>query len=97
MAQPIKYWVPSIAPSGFAVYRGAMFPELNGDLLVGALVDQEVRRLSIDGNGTVSEEALFPELASRIRDVRVAADGSIMLVTDGNPGSIVRVIRDPGQ
>ena len=97
MAQPIKYWVPSIAPSGFAVYRGAMFPELDGDLLVGALVDQEVRRLRIDGNGAVNEEALFSELATRIRDVRVGADGSILLVTDGNPGSIVRVVRKTGQ
>ncbi len=93
MTQPIKYWVPSIAPSGFALYRGGMFPELDGDLLVGALVDREVRRLTVADNGTVKEDALFSELGSRIRDVRVAADGSIYLVTDGNPGSIVRVSR----
>ncbi len=91
MAQPIKYWVPSIAPSGFAVYRGRMFPALNGDLLVGALVDRDVKRLSIAANGTVAEEPLFSELESRIRDVRVAADGSILLVTDGPEGRIVRV------
>jgi glucose/arabinose dehydrogenase len=91
MTQPIKYWVPSIAPSGFAVYRGGMFPELDGDLLVGALVDREVRRLSVAANGTLEEEALFSEIGSRIRDVRVAADGSIYLVTDGNEGRIFRV------
>jgi len=91
MTQPIKYWVPSIAPSGFAVYRGRMFPELDGDLLVGALVDREVRRLSVAANGTLEEEALFSEIGSRIRDVRVAADGSIYLVTDGNEGRIFRV------
>jgi glucose/arabinose dehydrogenase len=96
MAQPIKYWAPSIAPSGFAVYRGAMFPELEGDLLVGALVDREVRRLSIAANGTVDEEALFSEIGSRIRDVRVAADGSIYLVTDGNAGSIIRASSTDG-
>lgn len=91
MAQPIKYWVPSIAPSGFALYQGDMFPELAGNLLVGALVDREVRRLELGANGAIEESALFSELESRIRDVRVAADGSIYLVTDGNPGSIVRV------
>jgi glucose/arabinose dehydrogenase len=91
MVQPIKYWVPSIAPSGFALYRGGMFPELTGNLLVGALVDREVRRLELGANGRITESALFSELESRIRDVRVAADGSIYLVTDGNPGSIVRV------
>lgn len=94
MAQPIKYWVPSIAPSGFAIYRGDMFPELNGDLLVGALVNREVRRLSIAPTGTFKEEALFSELESRIRDVRVSRDGSIYLVTDGSAGSIVRVVAE---
>lgn len=94
MAQPIKYWVPSIAPSGFAIYRGEMFPELNGDLLVGALVDKEVRRLGIAANGTVAEEALFSELGSRIRDLRVAADGSILIVTDGKGGSIIRAVAE---
>ncbi|MDA9352755.1 PQQ-dependent sugar dehydrogenase, partial [Porticoccaceae bacterium] len=26
MEQPIKYWDPSIAPSGMIMYRGDMFP-----------------------------------------------------------------------
>ncbi len=91
MTQPIKFWVPSIAPSGLALYHGAMFPEMEGDLLVGALVDQEVRRLTIAANGTIREASLFAEIGSRIRDVRVAADGSIYLVTDGSAGSIIRV------
>lgn len=94
MTQPIKYWVPSIGPSGLAIYLGSMFPELRGDLLVGALVDREVRRLTIADNGVVQEEVLFSELGSRIRDVRVAADGSIYLVTDGSRGSIIRVVAD---
>ncbi len=95
MAQPVKYWVPSIAPSGLAVYYGDQFPEWNGSLLVGALVDREVRRLTIRGEGIVDEEALFSELDSRIRDVRVTPDGSIYLVTDGEGGRIVRVHPSP--
>lgn len=91
MIQPIKYWVPSIAPSGLAIYRGGMFPGWNGSLLVGALVDKEVRRLEIKADGTISEERLFSEIGQRIRDVRVSDDGSIYLVTDGNPGQIIRV------
>lgn len=96
MAQPIKYWVPSIAPSGLAVYRGTMFPDWSGSLLVGALVDKEVRRLTLEADGTISEERLFSEIGQRIRDVRVAADGSIYLVTDGNPGQIIRVTAESG-
>ena len=37
MAQPLHYWVPSIAPSGMAFYTGDAFPEWQGDLFVGAL------------------------------------------------------------
>ena len=97
MVQPIKYWVPSIAPSGLAIYQGSMFPEWNGSLLVGALVDREVRRLSFDKSGVITEHSLFPEIDARIRDVRVAADGSIYIVTDGNPGRIVRVTAQAAQ
>ncbi|MFV2089383.1 MAG: PQQ-dependent sugar dehydrogenase, partial [Pseudomonadales bacterium] len=94
MEQPLHYWVPSIAPSGFAIYRGDEFPEWSGSFLVGALVDKEVRRVSINADGSTSEEALFSELARRIRDVRVGPDGAIYLVTDGSPGQIIRVYAD---
>jgi glucose/arabinose dehydrogenase len=91
MEQPLTYWVPSIAPSGLAVYRGEEFPAFRGSLLVGALVDREVRRVTLNADGSTSEEALFSELGERIRDVRVAPDGAIYLVTDGNPGRVLRV------
>jgi glucose/arabinose dehydrogenase len=91
--EPLHYWVPSIAPSGMAVYAGDVFPEWQGDLLIGALVDQEVRRLDIEDGKVVSEEPLFSELAARIRDVRVGPDGNIYLLTDSDSGKIIRVTR----
>jgi glucose/arabinose dehydrogenase len=94
LEQPMKYWVPSIAPSGFAVYRGDVFPEWNGDLFVGALVDKEVRRVDLEDGLEVAEEALFSELGARIRDLRVSPDGYLYVVTDASPGQIIRV--DPG-
>jgi glucose/arabinose dehydrogenase len=94
MEQPLHYWVPSIAPSGFAIYHGDEFPEWSGSFLVGALVDQEVRRVSLNSDGSSSEEALFSELATRIRDVRIGPDGAVYLVTDANPGKIIRVSAD---
>ncbi len=93
MAQPEHYWVPSIAPSGLAVYEGEMFPEWSGDLLIGALVSQEVRRLEVSNGKTGSEETLFPELNARVRDVRVGPEGAIYLLTNGTPGELIRVIR----
>jgi glucose/arabinose dehydrogenase len=76
-------WVPSIAPSGLAVYRGALWPDWQGDLIVGALVNQEVRRIDLDAAGNVLGQArIFPSIKARIRDVRVAPDGAVWVATD---------------
>ncbi len=93
MEQPLTYWVPSIAPSGMAIYRGDRFPEWDGDLFVGALVDKEVRRLVLDDGVVADQEALFSDLDERIRDVRVSPDGYLYLVTDSDQGRILRVER----
>lgn len=93
--QPVFYWDPSIAPSGLAVYRGAMFPEWDGDILVGALKYQLLSRLDRASDGSISgEERMLEGRFGRIRDVTVAADGSLYLLTDDNPGSIVHVTRN---
>ncbi|WP_448582249.1 PQQ-dependent sugar dehydrogenase [Thermaurantiacus sp.] len=95
MEEPLLDWTPSIAPSGLAVYRGAMFPEWTGDLLVGALVDREMRRvrLSPDGKTVLGQESLLGGAGARIRDVAVAPDGAIWLATDAPDGQILRVSR----
>ena len=92
--QPIYYWDPSIAPSGLASYKGDMFPEWNGDLLTGSLKFELLSRLDRDETGKiVNEERMFEGEFGRIRDVNVAPDGSIWLLTDESDGSIVRLSR----
>ena len=90
MEQPIKYWVPSIAPSSMLLYRGDMFPQWQGDLFISALVPGDVRRLELDGQTVMGEETLWGELG-RIRHVGEAPDGSLILVTDGSKGKLIRV------
>ena len=90
MAAPLNHWIPSIAPSGLAVYAGERFPEWRGDLFTGALVDGEVRRLDMEDGAVVGEEALFSELGRRIRDVR-SHDGYLYVVEDGEDARIWRV------
>jgi glucose/arabinose dehydrogenase len=91
MEQPLKYWVPSIAPSGMAFYTGDLFPGWKGNLFVGALKAQMLVRLTLDGNSVTREERLLHDLGERIRDVRQGPDGALYLLTDNNAGRILRV------
>ena len=91
MQQPLQYWVPSIGPSGLAIYRGKMFPEWQGDLLLGSLINEELRRLQLRGNEVTEDEAIFQEIKGRVRDVRVLSDGSIVALTD--EGDVFHIYR----
>lgn len=92
--QPVYYWDPSIAPSGLASYQGDMFPEWKGDLLVGSLKFELLARLDRNDAGEiVGEERMLKEEFGRIRDVNVAPDGSVWLLTDESDGAIVRLSR----
>ncbi|KRR29261.1 PQQ-dependent sugar dehydrogenase [Bradyrhizobium retamae] len=91
MEQPLKYWVPSIAPSGMAFYTGKLFPKWNGSLFTGALRSAMLVRLTLNGNAVTSEERLLQNLHERIRDVRQGPDGALWLLTDSSNGRILRV------
>jgi glucose/arabinose dehydrogenase len=91
MEQPIKHWVPSIAPSGMAFYQGDLFPMWKGSLFVGALASAMLVRLTLDGDKVTGEERLLQGLRERIRDVRVGPDGAIYLATDNSAGRILRM------
>jgi glucose/arabinose dehydrogenase len=92
--QPLYYWDPSIAPSGAVVYEGEMFPEWTGDLLIGALRGAHLARIDRDESGTIrGEERLGEGSFGRIRDVNVAPDGSVWLLTDASDGDIIRLSR----
>jgi glucose/arabinose dehydrogenase len=91
MVQPLHLWVPSIAPSGMAFVSGSKFPQWTGDLLVGALRDQMLVRLELDGEKVVREERLLRGIVGRIRDVRMGPDGLVYLLTDDAEGALLRL------
>ncbi len=84
-------WTPSIAPSGLAIYDGTLFPGWRGDLLVPALKERAVRRVVRDGQKIVGQQLLLADLNERIRDVKVAPDGSIHVLTDGKDARLLRL------
>ena len=90
--EPLTYWDPSIGASGLAIYDGDAFPNWRGKLLIGALVDKEVRMLTLSDGRVVDEQAMFGEIGARIRDVRTGPDGMLYLLTDSEQGKVIRVV-----
>lgn len=89
--EPLKFWDPSIGASGLAVYRGDAFPQWQGALFIGTLVDSDVRKITL-ANDAISEEILFSEIGQRVRDVRVGPDGLLYILTDSEQGKVIRVV-----
>ena len=56
MEQPLNYWVPSIAPSGLAVYTGDRFPKWRDNLFLGAMAGRESRGAAVS-RGSVDDAA----------------------------------------
>ncbi len=92
MEQPIHYWTPSIAPAGMSVYTGDLFPGWKGDLIVAALVSTDLRRMDLEGGKVVGEQSLLAERGERLRDVRMAPDGALYVLTDEDDGKVLRVV-----
>ena len=92
MEQPVYFWTPDIAPAGIAFYDGSLFPMWRGNLFVAALAGKHLVRLVLRGDRVVAEERLLTELNSRIRDVHQGPEGALYVMTDGNEGTIVRLV-----
>lgn len=96
LEQPAYYWDPSIAPGALAIYRGKMFPEWDGNFLVAALKFQLLSRMQRDDTGAfVAEERMLDGSYGRMRDVVVAPDGALLILTDEDDGALLRVSRAP--
>jgi aldose sugar dehydrogenase len=95
---PLVYWMPSIAVSGMAIYMGDRFPAWRGNVFVGALRLGEIaqtghlQRVVFNERGEeMRREMLLTDLRQRIRDVRQGPDGLLYVLTDENPGALLRL------
>jgi aldose sugar dehydrogenase len=93
VAPPLRYWIPSIAPSGMAFLTSDRYPGWKGSLFIGALRGSHLARLELDGRNVVKEEQLLGERNERIRDVRQGPDGWLYVLTDSPDGQILRLER----
>lgn len=83
MEQPVKYYVPSIAPSDLVIYKGDMFKSWAGSLLTGALRGKHINKISLDQDLSVdTEKRLLTDLKQRIRSLLIDKQGRIYFSTD---------------
>ena len=81
MEQPLYYWVPSIAPSGFDYLNSNIYDDWKGSILVGSLKYMYLERLVLENNKVTYREKVA-ENVGRVRDVKVSPDGYIYLAVD---------------
>jgi aldose sugar dehydrogenase len=98
MEGPLVYWMPAIAASGLAIYTGDRFPAWRNNAFVGAMRYGEIpntghlQRIVFNERGEeMRREMLLTEFRQRIRDVRQGPDGFLYLLTDENPGALLKL------
>ena len=89
--EPLLHWTPSIAPSGMDFYQGDIFPNWNGDLLVGSLKFRMLVLVDLEGSLVQGQEVIFQDRIGRVRDVRVSPEGKVYLLNDEYLGGIFRL------
>lgn len=87
----VHYFEETVAPSGLAFVTGEQFPGWRGDLLTGGLMTEGLVRQRIAAGKVIAHEHIG--IGQRIRDLQLADDGSIWLVTDEEDGQVLRLSR----
>jgi glucose/arabinose dehydrogenase len=95
---PFMFWVPSIAVSGMSFYTGDRLAAWKGNAFVGSMMEGRTRatghvqRITFAENGApIQREPILAQLRQRIRDVRPGPDGLLYVLTDENPGVLLRI------
>ena len=103
MTPPVVNWTPSIAPSGFIRYQGALFPELAGAFLVTSLKFKAVIAVNLK-NGIFASQVMLDtrkltknitDLTNhpvpRLRDVTTLPSGEILVLSDGENAELLHL------
>ena len=91
LEQPVYYWDPVIAPSGFTIYTGDLFPAWKGSYFIGGLVSTALVRLVVQDDKVIGEERLLRDRKERIREVVQGPEGALYLLTDADNGKLLKV------
>jgi glucose/arabinose dehydrogenase len=89
---PLKYWVPSIAPTELVQLPTSGWGFWNGAVVLGTLKDKSLVFMKLDNQLQVTDTKVI-KVNQRIRDLEVNSSGSLIATTD--EGNLIRfAIRD---
>jgi glucose/arabinose dehydrogenase len=97
MESPLRFFTPSVAPSGGSFYRGNAIPGLRSSFLVGTLAGQHIERLIVSAGPPPridASERWLEGTFGRIRDVVIGPDGAIYFCTSNRDGRTTPVAGD---
>ena len=88
--EPLRYWVPSVSPTGLTFYTGNAFPAWRGNAFLPCLNTPGLLRLTTEGDRVTGEERLlWNEI--RLRAVIQGPEGFLYVLTDENDGRVLRI------
>ena len=67
MEQPVAHYEPSPGIAPMLFYNGSKYPNWKGNVLIGFMGHEELRRLTVNGTRVTEQEVLFKGLG-RVRD-----------------------------
>lgn len=90
---PEAWWTPVIAPAGFVIYSGDLFPYFRHDGFIGGLASQALIRIRFEGT-TAREIKRYP-MGRRIREVEQGPDGALWVLEDGGNARLLKLTPRP--
>jgi len=91
MTDPIHEFLPTHSPSGLVLVTSDSFPNWQGNLLVGGLRGERIRRVVLGDGEVLHEEELIHSEIGRIRDIRQGPDGNLYLINDSAEAGVYRI------
>ena len=86
---PVRYWVPTIAPSSLAFMPLQKDFKWSGNALISGLKSKAIFRLEIQNNQIIKQERFY--IGKRIRAITVSSDLTLWAIEDGNLGGLLKL------
>ena len=87
---PVKYWVPTIAPSSLVFVPTTDDSKWSGNAVMTGLKSKAIFRLEIKNNQVTHQEKFY--IGNRIRAITIGHDLTLWALEDGGAGRLLKLI-----